>query len=153
MTARDTLIGIVRQWTELHDGAPETPEAVVDAYRSEVLAEARATAAAEQLVDDTDDPGDRGYNQAIDDVVSALAQLEEDDGREATPLIVSRYDTATEAAPEEEPVLTVGAIAEDGRPVGLLFDEETREGRGLARAGLGRAGRRAGAPAPFRVRD
>jgi hypothetical protein len=42
------------------------------------------------------------------------------------PLIVSRYDTAIEPAPEEEPVLTVGAIAEDGRPVALLFDEETR---------------------------
>lgn len=41
-------------------------------------------------------------------------------------LVVSRFDTAIEPAPEEEPLLTVGAIAEDGRPVGLLFDEETR---------------------------
>ncbi|MFE9127045.1 hypothetical protein ACFYOF_16770 [Streptomyces sp. NPDC007148] len=38
MTVRDTLIEIVRQWTERNDGAPETPEAVVDAFRAEVLA-------------------------------------------------------------------------------------------------------------------
>jgi hypothetical protein len=42
------------------------------------------------------------------------------------PLSVSRFDTAIEAAPEEEPVLTICAIAEDGRPVALLLDEETR---------------------------
>ncbi|UQA91214.1 hypothetical protein [Streptomyces halobius] len=42
------------------------------------------------------------------------------------PLVVSRYDTAMEPAPEEEPVLTVGAVAEDGRPVALCFDPETR---------------------------
>lgn len=41
-------------------------------------------------------------------------------------LIVSRFDVAYEPAPEEEPVLTIGAIAEDGRPVALLLDEETR---------------------------
>ncbi|MFF7880942.1 hypothetical protein ACH40F_08315 [Streptomyces sp. NPDC020794] len=45
---------------------------------------------------------------------------------QATPLVVSRFDVAMEPAPEEEPVLTVGAIAEDGRPVALLFDKETR---------------------------
>ncbi|MFF3848022.1 hypothetical protein [Streptomyces sp. NPDC002328] len=42
------------------------------------------------------------------------------------PLPVSRYDTAIEPAPEEEPILLVGAIAEDGRPVALFFDPETR---------------------------
>ncbi|MVO84133.1 hypothetical protein GPA10_04950 [Streptomyces sp. p1417] len=42
------------------------------------------------------------------------------------PLVVSRFDTAIEPAPEEEPVLTIGAIAEDGRPVALLLDVETR---------------------------
>lgn len=40
MSTRDTLTGIVRQWTERNGGAPETPEAVVDAYRAEVLREA-----------------------------------------------------------------------------------------------------------------
>ncbi|QCX81115.1 hypothetical protein C9F11_37660 [Streptomyces sp. YIM 121038] len=42
------------------------------------------------------------------------------------PLLVSRFDVAIEPAPEEEPVLTIGAIAEDGRPVALLLDVETR---------------------------
>ncbi|MGW5465191.1 hypothetical protein [Streptomyces sp. NPDC003996] len=45
---------------------------------------------------------------------------------QAGPLVVSRYDVVMEPAPEEEPVLTVGAVAEGGRPVALLFDEETR---------------------------
>ncbi|MFI5687835.1 hypothetical protein [Streptomyces sp. NPDC051636] len=94
--------------------------------RAEALAEARTAAAAEQLVDDTDHPGDQGYRQAIDDVVSALTQLAEGDGREVTPLVVSRFDVAMEHAPEETPGLTVGGIAEDGRPVALVFDEETR---------------------------
>jgi hypothetical protein len=40
MSARDTLFEIVRQWTERHGGLPETPEAVLDAYRTEVLAKA-----------------------------------------------------------------------------------------------------------------
>ncbi|MFH8792260.1 hypothetical protein [Streptomyces sp. NPDC017941] len=44
----------------------------------------------------------------------------------AEPLVVSRFDTAIEPAPEEELVLTIGAIAEDGRPVALLLDVETR---------------------------
>ncbi|WAZ20197.1 hypothetical protein STRCI_001297 [Streptomyces cinnabarinus] len=42
------------------------------------------------------------------------------------PLVVSRFDVAMEPAPEEEPVLTVGAVAQDGRPVALCFDPETR---------------------------
>jgi len=42
------------------------------------------------------------------------------------PLIVSRFDVAIEPAPDEEQVLTIGAIAEDGSPVALLLDEETR---------------------------
>ncbi|WP_282700067.1 hypothetical protein [Streptomyces sp. CC219B] len=45
----------------------------------------------------------------------------------AEPLIVARYDVAMEPAPEEEPALTVGAVAEDGRPVALLFAPETRD--------------------------
>ncbi|MFF5422129.1 hypothetical protein ACWCQE_27620 [Streptomyces sp. NPDC002409] len=42
------------------------------------------------------------------------------------PLIVSRYDVAMEPAIEEDPVLTIGAIADDGRPVALLLDLENR---------------------------
>ncbi|MET9086132.1 hypothetical protein ABZX77_30375 [Streptomyces sp. NPDC004237] len=42
------------------------------------------------------------------------------------PLTVSRFDVAMEPAPEEEPVFVVGAVADDGRPVALLFDPEAR---------------------------
>lgn len=42
------------------------------------------------------------------------------------PLIVARYDTAIEPAPEEPPVLTIGAIAKDGRPVALFLDPDNR---------------------------
>lgn len=45
-------------------------------------------------------------------------------GRE--PLVVSRFDVAMEPAPDEDPVLTIGAVAEDGRPVALLLDPEDR---------------------------
>ncbi|MYR28640.1 MULTISPECIES: hypothetical protein [unclassified Streptomyces] len=42
------------------------------------------------------------------------------------PLVVSRFDVAMEPAPEEDPVLTIGCIAEDGRPVALQLDPEAR---------------------------
>ncbi|MEV7491466.1 hypothetical protein AB0O08_12000 [Streptomyces anulatus] len=45
---------------------------------------------------------------------------------ESDPLIVSRFDTAIEPAPEEDPVLIVGAVSDDGRPVALLLDLEAR---------------------------
>jgi hypothetical protein len=57
---------------------------------------------------------------------SSGIQPAEGESTPAEPLIVSRYDTAMEPAPEEEPVFTVGAVAEDGQPVALLFDQETR---------------------------
>ncbi|WAL93928.1 hypothetical protein [Streptomyces sp. Je 1-369] len=43
------------------------------------------------------------------------------------PLIVDRFDTAMEPAPEDPPVLIVGAVAADGRPVALFFDTEARD--------------------------
>ncbi|MFF4338153.1 hypothetical protein [[Kitasatospora] papulosa] len=42
------------------------------------------------------------------------------------PLVVNRFDVAMEPAPEEEQVLTIGCIDEDGRPVALLLDMEAR---------------------------
>ena len=42
------------------------------------------------------------------------------------PLVVSRYDTAMEPAPEDEQVFIVGAIDETGRPVALQFTREDR---------------------------
>ncbi|TRV72578.1 hypothetical protein FKN01_29765 [Streptomyces sp. 130] len=46
--------------------------------------------------------------------------------KDADPLVVSRFDVAIEPAPEEEQLLTVGCIAEDGRPVALLLNAEDR---------------------------
>ncbi len=43
MTARSTLISIVRAWCEQHPGYPETAEAIVEAF--EVEAQCRAVAA------------------------------------------------------------------------------------------------------------
>lgn len=54
------------------------------------------------------------------------AELAEHRADANTPLVVSRFDVAMEPAPEEEPGLTVGAVAENGRPVALVFDPETR---------------------------
>ncbi|MGW1814195.1 hypothetical protein ACWCQM_11615 [Streptomyces sp. NPDC002125] len=42
------------------------------------------------------------------------------------PLVVNRFDVAMEPAPEEEQVLTVGCIDENGNPVALLLDMEAR---------------------------
>jgi hypothetical protein len=47
-------------------------------------------------------------------------------GPMSEPIIVSRFDVAMEPAIEEEQILTIGAVAEDGRPVALLLDPETR---------------------------
>lgn len=56
---------------------------------------------------------------AVADVVASPVTVD-------TPLVVARFDTAIEPAPEEEPVLIVGAVAEDGLPVALLFNQEDR---------------------------
>ncbi|TXS55225.1 hypothetical protein [Streptomyces sp. t39] len=45
---------------------------------------------------------------------------------ESTPLVVSRFDVVLQPAPEEGQLLTIGAIAEDGRAVALVLDPETR---------------------------
>ncbi|MEU3203530.1 hypothetical protein ABZ702_06535 [Streptomyces cyaneofuscatus] len=42
------------------------------------------------------------------------------------PVVVRRFDIAMEPAPEEEQVLTIGCVAEDGRPVALLLDLDDR---------------------------
>lgn len=42
------------------------------------------------------------------------------------PLLVDRFDVAMEPAIEDEPILTIGAIDENGHPVALLLDPETR---------------------------
>lgn len=54
------------------------------------------------------------------------AYVESPDITSPDPLVVSRFDAAIEPAPEEEQILTVGCIAEDGRPVALLLTAEDR---------------------------
>ncbi|MFJ6730023.1 hypothetical protein ACIQPQ_34500 [Streptomyces sp. NPDC091281] len=72
------------------------------------------------------------YGLALADFTAAARAavpelLAEIDRLRADPLVVSRYDVAIEPALEEEPVLMVGAVAEEGRPVALLFDPEARD--------------------------
>lgn len=50
-------------------------EQLVGVHRIEVLREASAVAIAERLTDDTGQPEDVAYNQAIDDVTTALTRL------------------------------------------------------------------------------
>ncbi|WP_103544023.1 hypothetical protein [Streptomyces sp. SM1] len=183
MSARDTLIGILRQWAERHDAAPQTSEALVAASDAELLREwsvkirevgtARgwsvwAAAYMDPDVEfvDTGMPSTETIVAALRrlDRVSVLREVDEqfaamklpdelkgtfnagsyaDAWRrcrvivqamakekgsrpEHEPLVVSRYDVAMEPASEEEPVFTVGAVTEDGRPVALCFDPETR---------------------------
>lgn len=63
---------------------------------------------------------------AIEAYRLAHAYRDEVLAQQPEPLMVSRFDTAIEPSLEEEPVLTIEAIAEDGRPVALLLNEETR---------------------------
>ncbi|MFD5975521.1 hypothetical protein [Streptomyces bacillaris] len=54
--------------------------------------------------------------------VGAVAE----ESTESVPVVVRRFDIAMEPAPEEEQVLTIGCVAEDGRPVALLLDLDDR---------------------------
>lgn len=74
-----------------------------------------------RLADDTEQEKDTSAGAQPDEGESTPAHH----GR-TEPLIVSRFDVAMEPALEEEPVFTVGAIADDGRPVALFFDPEAR---------------------------
>ncbi|MEW2635981.1 hypothetical protein AB0903_31165 [Streptomyces sp. NPDC048389] len=72
-----------------------------------------------------------GSAMAADDLRAALTEKDTRDAHlasvgESTPLVVSRFDVVMEPAPEEAPVVTIGAVAEDGRPVALVLDAETR---------------------------
>lgn len=75
----------------------------------------------------------RGRNDALAWVVSVLRiphpqrpEAAAPVDHAAVPLVVSRFDVAMEPAPEEEQVLVIGCIAEDGRPVALLLDPDDR---------------------------
>lgn len=98
----------------------------IDRLREE-LAEVRAETFLEaaNAIDNDDDCGCGGCDTCQPRKLAAILR-EKAGAPESGPLVVSRYDVAMEPAPGEEPVFTVGAIAEDGRPVALLFDPETR---------------------------
>jgi hypothetical protein len=107
----------VRGWSR------EAARAVHDAALAEAAAEA-LHAAADEI--DRQVPNDERY-VVKKTVVNILRRRANEHGEGVTtPLIVARFDTATEPALEEEAVLTVGCIAEDGRPVALLLDLENR---------------------------
>ncbi|MEU3899765.1 hypothetical protein [Streptomyces sp. NPDC045251] len=117
MTARDDLhYRITRHCSD------DLATQLLAAYRAENRIEAFHEAADEVDVDDCCDCG--GCDSCV--MKAAAVRLREKAGQPAAPLIVTRFDTAMEPAPEEEPVLTIGAVAETGRPVALLLDEETR---------------------------
>ncbi|MFF2731729.1 hypothetical protein ACFVS9_27960 [Streptomyces sp. NPDC058008] len=111
--------------------AGSTPEELVDAYCVEVLHEA------------IDAVGDREQRRAAsgrdalgwESARDVLARMADKLSRGAVrpplskgpnPLVVSRFDVAMEPAPEEEQILTIGCIDEDGRPVALVLDMEAR---------------------------
>lgn len=124
-------------WIMQHNAAPGPAQngqrAALDAYRAEVRSDAFREAA-DAVEDDSWSRRDRWgryereeYEAGVRHASNLVSRMvDETQAAEPMPLIVSRYDTAVEPAREEEPILTVGAIAEDGRPVALLFDEETR---------------------------
>lgn len=75
----------------------------------------------------------RGRDEAVAWMVSVLrnpnpqrSDVAELADQPTVPLVVSRFDTAMEPAPEEEQIFVIGAVAEDGRPVALLLDVEDR---------------------------
>ncbi|MFJ5090017.1 hypothetical protein [Streptomyces sp. NPDC088674] len=117
-TSREVLPDLLAEVTRLRAELAARPS------RAEVLREALAAAEAEHLVGETDTEDDRAYTQGVTDAANAIRALL--NGGPRIPLVVSRFDVAMEPAPEEDPVLTIGCIAEDGRPVALLLDPETR---------------------------
>lgn len=68
-----------------------------------------------------------GLREGIEEILSSMPTVREKSYRLAVePLVVARYDVAMEPAPEEGPVFTIGAVAEDGQPVALFFDQGAR---------------------------
>ncbi|MFI1734009.1 hypothetical protein ACH40E_33315 [Streptomyces acidicola] len=100
-------------------------EQLVDAHRAEVQ---RADAARiEDAACDADFTEDPKFIAGLRTAAELLTRAAGEQGSQESEVItVSRFDTAMEPAPDEDPLFAIGAIDEDGRPVALLFDEETR---------------------------
>ncbi|MFJ2004782.1 hypothetical protein [Streptomyces chartreusis] len=118
-------------------GMPSTESIVAELRRMDRETVLREAAAAIQAVIDADKAqfprrsNDRaalgGARQIVLGLIDNPAeQPQESTSLDAAPLVVSRYDDAMEPALEGEPVFAIGAVAEDGRPVALCFDPETR---------------------------
>ncbi|MGW2837364.1 hypothetical protein ACWCWD_06585 [Streptomyces sp. NPDC001493] len=126
----------------------------IDTVRRSLLATGRTPAEAQQLLDSVTGPTAPVIDER-DTLLARVAELENlvlpDRDREIQhhkngkarwrgraesaeaklkaapePLVVSRFDVVMESAPEDEPTLTIGAIAEDGRPVAIVLTPETR---------------------------
>lgn len=132
MRTRDDILAGLRASQDSTIG-DLTPEALLDAYRNEVLREA-GDATVAWLAKKAREHRAQGPQYAKQaDVISRLADKANRgavriflEAGAAEPLVVSRFDTAMEPASEEEQVLTIGCIADDGRPVALRLDVETR---------------------------
>jgi hypothetical protein len=97
VTARATLTEIVRQWTERNGGAPETPQAVIDAFAAEVHAETialeqaavHARSALAALCYDLEDPGSNARGALY---LLQQATLRVDAPRDDTTLALARHE-------------------------------------------------------------
>ena len=97
MSARGITIGIIRQWAERHGAAPETPEALLDAYHAEALLEAIEAARGEYLTDDTGTPEDAAYNRGVADAIDAIGAIAEH-GKDTRPGTQPGTGESTQAA-------------------------------------------------------
>ncbi|MFG3476408.1 hypothetical protein ACGF3K_14250 [Streptomyces sp. NPDC047980] len=70
--ARDELCAYADRY-----GYTEHVNALIDAFRAEVLAEAVEAARSEYLRDNTGTPEDEAYNQGVSDAVAAIGALVE----------------------------------------------------------------------------
>jgi hypothetical protein len=113
------------QWEELFDQ--------VAAERDELAARSNRAAVLREAADEVEG-GQLGIHPELDadrlDGAERLRRMadaaERYDAGKAAPLIVDRFDIAQEPEPEDDPVLTIGAIARDGRPVALQLDPHDR---------------------------
>ncbi|NJA56692.1 hypothetical protein [Streptomyces sp. NEAU-H3] len=129
----DWAAGIALFIADAHDAVPELAvkagqlraELTARPSRAEVLREAEGVVRAH--AERVDDAAQRRSWRDAANVLGLRADVAEADAPTPAPLVVSRFDVAIEPAPEEDPVLTIGCIAEDGRPVALLLDPEARE--------------------------
>jgi hypothetical protein len=130
MNARDDLLAVIGFNDAANAGS--TPEELVNAYRLAVIAE-RDAQIIEWLEKKAREEG--SSNKERRTRADVLFRMADKLSRGAVrpplpkgpdPLIVHRFDAAMEPALEEEQILTIGCIDENGHPVALLLDMETR---------------------------